>query len=265
MSRPKLPKLTPGWRLTTAAWRDFRFGWKRYLIIVGIVAVPGNLLALNAGLAQSQLFTATTSFAAFIMNVALLWAIGRRDATGRLPTVAESYYDGQVGLVRYILTAAVLVLMLLFFTVGLILYAAGQVSPGVTSSAFSPDLLLLAFVWLILSIPSFFLLTRFSVAPLAAVVDNLRPIAALRLSWRLTRRRFWAVAGRLVVLGLVIVVLSIPITLVAVLLSIAHAGGFATVFFEIATTMLALTISDLYIMRLYRNLEDTATIATTAG
>jgi hypothetical protein len=93
------------------------------------------------------------------------------------------------------------------------------------------------------------------VAPFAAVADGFRPVAALRVSWRVTRHRFWATAGRLAVLGLMLIVISIPITLVALLLSILHAGVLATAIFEIATTVIALPITDLYLLRLYRSLE----------
>jgi hypothetical protein len=257
-SRPKLPKMGSPLRLIEGSFRDFRLGWKRYVLIAGIVTVPGNLLALNPSLAQNPLFTATTSFAAFIMNVALLWAITRREETGVLPTVAESYYDGQVGLIRYLLTNVALVAMLITFALGFVLYAAGQIMPGASSGVFSPELVLLALVWLVLSIPSFFFLVRFGLSPFAAVADGFRPVAALRVSWRITKRRFWATAGRFALLGLVLLLISIPITLLTALMSLLHAGVLATAFFEIATTLVVLPFTDLYLVRLYRQLEAAA-------
>ena len=252
---PKASKIMSGWRLGLTSWWDFRSNWKRYIIIVGIVTVPGNLLALNSDLSQNQLFTATTSFAAFVMNVALLWAITRRQQAGVMPTVAESYYDGQIALIRYLLVSVALVCMLITFALGLVLYAAGQIMPGTSASAFSPELLLLAAVWLVLSIPSFYFLVRFGLAPFAAVADGFRPVAALRVSWRVTKRRFWATAGRFAVLGLLIIAISIPITVISILMSVLHAGVLATAFFEITTSMAVLPFMDLYMMRLYRTLE----------
>lgn len=257
-AKPKLPKLPSGYRIAVASLRDFGASWKRLAWIVGLVAVPGNLLALNSDLAQSQLYTATSSFFAFIMNVALLWAVARRQQTGRMPTVAEAYYDGQVALVRYLLVTVALVCMLIPFALGLVLYAAGQIVPGADVGAFSPELMLLAVVWLVLTIPSFFFVVRFALGTIAAVADGFRPVAALRVSWRITNGRFWATAGRLASLALLLIVLSIPLTVLSAALGLLHAGAFATAFFEIVTTMVALPITDIYMLRLYRELEGAA-------
>jgi hypothetical protein len=107
------------------------------------------------------------------------------------------------------------------------------------------------------SLPSFFLLVRYGLAPFAVVQDGLRPVEALRLSRRYTTGRFWRVAARFGVLALYLLVVSLPISLVAFLLSLIHLSNISAVFFELATTLFVLPIANIYIFRLYRNLADT--------
>jgi hypothetical protein len=250
-------KIMSSWKLLRAAFRDYRSGFSRYFKIIALVAIPINLVALlpaSPDGTSSDPLGAFTPFAAIIMNVALIWALIRRDQTGELPTVAQAYYDGSAALVRYLLVSSVLVIMLLPAAFGATFYGIGVLGVAAGTSSLAEQLLI-GFVALLLAVPSGYLLVRNGLAPFAVVRENFRPLAALRLSRALTAGRFWPVAGRMVMMIIFIALVSLPATALTLLLSLIHWQTFAGFFFEVATTLIALPLANLYLYKLYRDLE----------
>ena len=257
-ARTPSPKLNSGWKLYRISLRAFVVDWRLYAKILLLVAVPSDLLAMVGSLASNTFFSDYSSMAAIVMNVALLWAVIRRREGGLESTLAESYYDGNVALIRYVLVSVLLVLMLVPLALGLALYGASLYVQGI--NPFSAVELLVGLVALLLASPTLVMLVRFGLAPISVVRDGLRPFAALHRSWRLTRKHFWAVAGRLVLLIVFLTVTSIPATVVTVLLSALKAKIFAVALFEILETLIALPLFDLYTLELYRQLEAAAPV-----
>jgi hypothetical protein len=115
--------------------------------------------------------------------------------------------------------------------------------------------LLIGFICLLLGLVSFYLVVRFGFAPYATVREGYRPIAALRLSRTLTYGRFWATAGRMVMMAIFIGLISLPATAITIFLLLAGYEGLAAVVFEILTTLISLPLTNLYLFHLYRELE----------
>src|SRR5690242_12015209 len=80
---PARGQLPSAWTLFKATWRQFRQQWRRYFRILGLIAIPVNLLSLINLFANDATTQSYVSFAAVVMNVALLWAIVQERQTGR--------------------------------------------------------------------------------------------------------------------------------------------------------------------------------------
>jgi membrane-anchored glycerophosphoryl diester phosphodiesterase (GDPDase) len=254
--RGKAEKPLTARKITRATLTEFKDHWKAYVLILAVVTIPSDLITLIFQLSTDQVASTYLSFAAIIMNASLIWAIVRHDKDGRMPSVISSYYDGSVALVRYIVVTIAIVVLLIPAALGGALYATGLEA---VTAAGSPgtEVWLIAFVALLIASPSFVLLVRFGLASYGVIADGLGPIEALRRTRRYTLGRFWRVTGRFVILGLLLTVISIPITIVTIILGALHLGSISTTFFEIATTLVALPVANIYLYRLYRNLQDT--------
>lgn len=250
----QLPKPLGAWKLIRAAIDEYKNDWKPYIAILAIVAVPTNVLALSNSITSDATVGSYISFAALIMNVALTWAIVERARTGVVPRPSAAYYDGGIAIVRFLLVTAALVLMLVPAALGVVIYLASIAAGDIAGTSLGEQLLI-ALVCLVMVMPSLWLLVRFGLAPVIAVTTGLRPIAALRYARRLTLGRFWRMTGRYTVLVLFLVALSIPIALVTALLAFLKLGPLAMLFFQLATTFTALPLANIYIFRLYRDLE----------
>lgn len=251
-AKPDMPKVIRSWALIKGSLGDWRTDWLSYLKLLAIVALPINILPIFT-IFQDPYSSSYISFAAIVMNVTLIWAIVQRQETGQFSGIKRSYYDSSVALVRFVLTSFLLVIMLIPAAFGLTLYALGAADPtGITGV----ESLLVGFVSFILAVPSIYLITRYALAPLAAIRDGLAPIAALRRSRQLVKGYFWPVLGRMLMLGLLLVAVSLPTTLVVVGLSFAQVSSDITkAFFQIVATFTALPIANLFLLRLFASLE----------
>jgi hypothetical protein len=252
--RVKLPKIASAWDIFRSSLRDYRKNWKSYIKILAVVAIPANLIALfNLGSAD-QLTSSYVSFGSIVMNVAIIWAMVARERTGTVPKISAAYYDGSVALVRFLLVSFSIVIMLLPAAFGAALYIVSlQVADY--SGIVGPEQYLIGLVALVLAIPSLYLIVRYATAPLAVVRDDLRPIAALKRARLLSLDRFWPIAGRLVLLGVFLIVLLLPSLLIYFGVFFLNIGNLAQVVFNILTTLTVLPIGNLYMLRLYRLLE----------
>lgn len=255
--KPKGAKFASSWALMKQVWSDLRADWRPYLWILVVVTIPVDLASVIPSMAGDASVSAFASFAAIVMNVALIWAILRRQETGRVPGLASAYYDSSIALLRFLLITVVLVVILLPAGLGASLFSAAIVTSPDVSTTSVTELLLVGLAAMVLSIPTIWLLTRFALAPLLAIRDGLRPVAALRYSRRLTLGRFWRVLGRFLMLGLYIALLSIPATLVTVIFEFLKLSALATFLFEVITTLIALPVTNLYLVHLAESLDET--------
>jgi len=203
---------------------------------------------------------AYTSIASIVMNVALIWAIVRAEKTGEVPRISSSYYDGSVAIVRYLLVTVLLVLMLLPAAFAAAIYLASMSSINTTSSL--PEQLLIGTVCVLIALPSFWLIIRFGLAPIAAVDTGLPPIAALRYARNITIGHFWSTLAHYALLGVYIICLAIPIALITALLSFLKLGPIPTIFFQLATTFIVLPLANIYLLKLMHNLDQQSRIVT---
>ena len=185
--RPRPPKPLAAWKLFRAALGDFRRGWKRYGLILAVVAVPLDLLMLLPGVAADPNFQAYSQLAFIIMNVALVWAMVEHERTGHIPRPAAAYYSGSAAIVRFLLTTILLVLLLIPAALGTAFYVVGAAAVDAVGTL--AEQLLITFVCLLIALPSVLLLVRFGLAPIISVANGLRPIHALRYSRSLTLGR----------------------------------------------------------------------------
>ena len=260
-TKVKGAKFAGSWELIWRVWDDLRADWKPYLWILVIVTVPIDIISVIPSMAGDASISSFASFAAIVMNVALIWAILRRQETGHVPKLATAYYDSSIALLRFLLVTVALVVMLLPAGLGASLFSAALATAPDVSSASAAELLLVGLVGLILSVPSIWLMTRFALGPLLAIRDGLRPMAALRASRNLTLGRFWRVLGRFLMLGLYIAILSIPASLITVVFAFFKLDSLATFLFEVITTLVALPVVNLYLVRLAASLSDSRTSA----
>jgi hypothetical protein len=252
--KSRTKKLPSAWRLFRTALREFRTDWKPYAKILAVVALPTNLINLIPSFASDPSVSPYLSLAAVVMNVALLWAIVQRHEAGKVPGVARTYYEGTAPFIRYVLATVLLVLMLIPAAFGSSLFLTALLG-GAAAGSTGMELALVGLVALIFALPSFWLLIRYGLAPLVVIREHLRPVASLRRARRLTLGHFWGVAARFVLLIVFLALLSLPITLVTILLSIVKLSALGVVIFEIVSTLTALPIANLYLLALYRELE----------
>jgi hypothetical protein len=255
--RPKAAKVIKSRQLFRDAVKDVRTNWKSYILILAIVTIPSDVVSLALSLGSSDLTEAYLSCAAVIMNVALLWAIARTGERKEAPSFGEAYYAGSEAIVRYALISVGIIAMLIPFAFGASLYSNGLQTSQL--SGLSPIVLVfIGLVSLLVASPSAYLMIRYSLAPIAAVQDGLRPIAALKRARRVTLGRFWPVTLRLLFLAVIAACVLIPIGLLTLGMSVLHMGVVATGFFEIASTLIGLPLINAYLFHLYRDLRDTA-------
>ncbi len=245
--------LPSAWILWRASWKNFRVYWLHYVKVMAVVSLPINLLGLSTSLATDASLNAYISIAAILMNVALIWAIFQIEKTGQAPRLSSSYYDGSVAIVRYLLVSISLVLMLVPAAFGAAIYLSSIRAIDTASS--TPEQLLIGLVCVLIALPSVWLIVRFGLAPIVAIVYGLSPFAALRYARSLTLGHFWQTAGRYGMLGLGLIALAVPIALATAGLSLLKLGPLATLFGQLATTFTALPLANIYLLHLLRGLE----------
>jgi hypothetical protein len=253
--RAQVPKPLTARKLIRASLREFGSNWKTYCLVVGLIAVPVDILSAVFSLSTSDVSYAYFSLAAYVSIVALIWAIVHGHTTGRASTLSEAYYDGSAAVVRYFLVSMVLVVLLIPAAFGAALYVTGLTASSSTGS-YGPVLMLIAFVAFVIAIPSGVLLVRFGLAPFVIVQDGLPPAAALKLARSYTMGRFWPLVGRYIILGLALLGLLIPIIIATIVLSLIHLGAIATPVFEIASTLLILPMANIYMYRLFLSISE---------
>lgn len=250
----KPDKIRSPWKMFKASYKAYAKNWKTFVLLLALIAVPSNLLSLVPALHTDEFITSYLSFAAIIMNVALVWAIARLHEEGKVPSVGRSYYDGSALLVRFLLVVMMIVLILVPAALGLIVIGTTILSAS-QGSGTTPELALLSLIGLVLAIPTFWMLVRYILGIVAAARDDLRPVSAMKAARLLTLGYFWPVAARLVMLVFFLLLISIPGSLVSALLAYLRLDVLSLLVLQLAITFTALPIANLYLFELYLDLE----------
>jgi hypothetical protein len=256
---PKTPKKSKSGLITSSALAfealdEFKAGWKRYALILACVAVPSDIIGMTGSAGP---FTTVGTFllmASLVMNVAIAYAVVQRERTGSIPRPAQAYYDGSGAFVRFVLVMLALLVFALPVTLGVVFYAMAQ-SAFLATGASPGEEALITFVCALPALLSGWWGTRFGLALIAVVASDLRPIAALRYARTLTIGRFWATARRYIGLFILLVLVAIPISLVTALLGFLKLTSLALLVFQLSTTFVALPLTNIYLLKLYRALE----------
>ncbi len=251
--RPRPPKPASAWKLWRASMTEMRLHWKRYIGVLAVISVPLNLFNLSTTFSQDATFGAYAQVLSVIMNVALVWAIVETERTGTAPKVGEAYHRGSLAIVRFAISTLILVLMLVPAAFAAAIYIAAFMVAG--NSGSPGEQIILIFVCLLIASVSGWWMVRFALAPTITVASDMRPMAALRHSRRLTLGRFWRVGSRYAALFAFIMLLAAPIAIVTALLALLKLGSIPTLFFGLVTTFTALPLINMYLLKLYRSLE----------
>jgi hypothetical protein len=236
--------------LLKETFKSFRNHWGKLVLIALVIGAPTGLVTLFLGAADSEL-APYLSLAAVLMNLALIWSIMQLDKGERV-TIKRAYYEGGTAVVRFFLVTITLALMLFPLMIGAIVFAAGVVGEGVTVSV--GEQVLLGVVWLLLSFPTMFWLTRYLLSLITVVAENHTPVQALRASKKLVKGRSWTVAGRLAALGLVsLLVLALPAILLSIV--VGSEADVSRASLQLFTTTIILPFSYLYLYKLYQALK----------
>jgi hypothetical protein len=168
------------------------------------------------------------------------------------PTLSQAYYGGTQVAVKFFIVSFLLFCQFIPVILGLGVYLIATVDSTLPPSTI--ELVLLGLVAIIIMAPSFYWLTR-SLLGIIVVVDKVqRPLASLRQSRSLVKGYFKPVAGRLIVLVLVMFVGLLPQTLTGY---IAHpvAALAASSLWQLVTVAILLPVTYLYLIRIYRALS----------
>lgn len=262
--RPVFGAMTGPFQLTKQSCKDTWQHRKLLLLIVAVVQIPAVVLSLLTGGSSSSGTTgnptmdAITNFAAVFMNVALLFVVFSWGKGGGVSSLKRAYYDSSKYVLRFILSSIIVILGLLPALFALIVYNVAALAGGSVSSSLGEQMVITGLCVLI-SLPTFWFLARFLLAPIAIVADNLDPIKSLARSRRLSLGRFWRVLGRLLLLGVMILIVALAVVAPGFLLTllVPAAGGLAALYFEIVFALVILPFISVYLANLYQDLAKT--------
>lgn len=176
-------KLPGGWALAVESFNKLKANWR---ILVGIAAA-GQVVDILFG----QENAAGWLWSIVVLS-ALIWAIrhlGDKDLGLR-----NAYYKGTAPFLRLALVALWLTMLLLPALVGQFIYDIVLV-PGFESGLFESTVVNL--IWFVLLLLSIYLLLRSIFAPFMVTLPDVKPVAAIRNSFQLTRPHLRTVLWRL--------------------------------------------------------------------
>lgn len=271
-------KILGSFRLFKRALLALTGHWKLFLGIIiiyallSIVLAGGLSLAGNANLTQlkptlshnlGKFVTGLTLFASLagngasggasqlvigiIVSLALIWALRQvyiKDA-GAL-RIRDSFYRGMGPLVPFILVLIVLLLELIPLAIGALLYST-VVTGGIASTGL--ETALFAFIFFLLAVASFHMLTSSVFALYIVTLDGMTPVKALKSAVILVRARRVKIFMKLLFLVVALIVIAAIITIPLALFVTSSAPY---VFFLLTLVFLAIFHS--YVYALYREL-----------
>ena len=247
-SKVKLAKLSKSWPLFKLAWADLLQDWKLYVGIVALVTIPTDLLTTYFGATSGSTLAAYVSIAGIFMDVALVYAVVRRHRESKKSLgIRTAYYSGSHAVLRFLLVALMLGVMILPLAIGTEIYSLGVAGGGGSIG----EAALLGIVGLPFMLVSIWLLGRCLLSLIMIVDREVHPVSAIRLTWRATRRRFWALFGRsLALVAYLVMVLILPIIILGIIYLVSKSSFFA-VLIQVAISLVALPLIILYGFYLY--------------
>lgn len=253
-AKSKPAKLPGSWSLFRITWADLRRDWKLYFGIVALVTIPTDILSTYFGADTGTTFAAYLSIAGIFMDVALIYAVVRRHREGDDFGLRTAYYSGSHAVLRFLLVALMLGVMILPLAIGTEIYGLGVAGGGGSVG----ESFLLGIIGLPFVLVSLWLLARCVLSLIMVVDREVHPISAIRFTWRLTRRRFWPVFGRLMsLLGYVLLALISPIVVFGGLYLVSRNSFFALLL-QVAISLIILPLVVLYGFHLYDKLDPAA-------
>ncbi len=251
--KPKVSATKVGvWRgfggLARSSIGFYRKNTKSLIWITAIVAVPSALLSLlkatNDATVASYLSLAST-----LMSLALIWSILQIEA-GKKVKAKQAYYFGTASFLRFLLLVMLLALSLLPFIVGVAIFTSAVYASAVPVGG--ADLVLLALLLFVLSLPTFWLITSyiFSLFEVNGKPDA-TPAVALKASRALVKGRgWWTLAELLLLFVLALGLMILPTALFLGLYVASHGSSIYLVLLQLTASFLVLPISYIYLNKL---------------
>ena len=243
--------LSSVWKLTKASLATWNQHAKILTLVVALVAVPTNLLQLLLSAGDTTL-SAYVSLAALVMNLALIWAIIRLESGDKKVSLRQAYYEGTASLVRFLLVSFLLVAELVPLAIGLLLYNVGVAGAAPGTTGFEE--IIISLLALALAVPSLFWFNRSLLALVLLPGSELRPMTAVKQSWRSVRGRSWQVLRKL--LGLVLVaglLIAVPAIILVLLYEHTTNRGFLALL-QLFASLAILPLIDIYLYKLSQEL-----------
>lgn len=244
-----------GWKMFTESLTLYRANWWGLAKIILIVSLPVNLATSFSTIQADSVLGPFLSLGQLVMNVALVYAVSRLFEGEKLPSATDAYYDGSSVMVRYLLVTFLAVMMMFPALIGMMLLGLVFVPDSVIQTTVAEQGLM-AFLALLFTIPTIYLLVRNGLGLIAVVREPLRPFAALRASRLITHRYFWMVLRRGILIAFCAALISLPISALTVAgYSYLKWQQASIIFFQLATSLTALPIITIYFFKLYLALE----------
>lgn len=282
--RPDIGALPGAFKMFFASLRMLRQSWKVFagiillyglfnlLLVQGLSAVGGNLnesktaldetfsgrggellsgfvlftsLVGGSGNANSDVAGAYQIFLGIIASLALIWTL-REVYAGKIVRIRDGFYRGMHPLIPFLIVAAVVLLQLVPFIVGGVLYAmvtGGNMALG------GIEVFFWTVTFVLLALISAYMLSSSLIALYIVCLPGATPLESLRAARELVRYRRWTVLRKILFLPLALVVCGAAITIPAIYLITPVAG---VLFFLLS--VIGLAVAHSYMYRLYREL-----------
>ena len=250
-AKAKAQPLPSGWHLAKASLGMWKRHLKTFTLLTALVALPANLIQLLLASSDGTIST-YISLVSVLMNLALVWAALQLEGGAKTVRLRQAYYEGTASFVRFLLASAVIVVELIPITVGLFLYNVGVAGAAPGTTSFERVVVgLLAFA---LTLPSVFWVNRSVLALVGVPSGDLRPVAAVRDSWRRVKGHSWQVLAKLLFLMLAAAALvAIPAIILVFLYERTTNRGFLALL-QVFASLVILPFIDIYLVKLNREL-----------
>lgn len=206
-----------------------------------------SITTLFSGSSNSQSdATVLVQFLLFIIaTMAMIWVLRRLQSLKHIK-IREAYYEGSSRIVPFILVFTLLLVTFVPSAIGSVIFSAAQSAGAVgielvVAGLISGALLLLTLYWFVVWLPALYIVS----------LPNGTPIAAIKASSKLTKkRRFWMLR-QLIALAAVLVlgIFTVMLPIVMVVPAVAVAAAFIVAF-------TAFAVAQTFIYTMYRSLLD---------
>lgn len=212
--------------------------------VIGGIAVFSFLLGAT-GSAGSEAGSVYQTVLFVIVSLAFIWAL-RQSKANYIVGIKESLYKGMYPLIPFVMVLLVIVLQLIPFAVGTMLYGTIQGS-GLAVGIIENIFWLLVFG--LFGLLSLYMLSSSLFALYIVTLPDVEPMQALRSARKLVQYRRWSVMRRVLLLpiAVIVIVALIMVPVIIFLTPVAELTFFAL-------SMFSLVIGHAYLYSLYREL-----------